>query len=129
MSRRRSIEVEGLNHGAMPIPLASVVDNILISGGINGTDPATGQLSASLEEQCQTLFANVARIMAAAGGTTEDILKMTFFVKDRSSRDLINKGWLEMFPDPASRPARHTQVQDLPGGMQIQCEIYAVLQG
>jgi len=32
-----------------------------------------------------------------------------------------------MFPDAASRPARHTLRTDLQGGMQLQLEIMAVL--
>ncbi|MDB5082306.1 MAG: enamine deaminase RidA [Chloroflexi bacterium] len=127
MSRRKSIEVEGLNHGGMPIPAASLVDNILISGGINGTDAATGKMPESTEEQCANLFKNVKLIVEAANGTTDTIIKMTFFVKDRSSREAINKEWLTMFPDAHSRPARHTLVYDLASPMLIQAEIYAVI--
>jgi 2-iminobutanoate/2-iminopropanoate deaminase len=127
MSRRKSIEVAGLNHGPVPIPLAAVVDNVLISGGIHAMDPATGKMSDSIEQQCSQLFQNIRLIMEAADGTTEDIVKMTFFVKDTSLRGAINKEWLAMFPEAESRPARHVLIYPLASPMLIQCEIYAVL--
>jgi len=128
MRTRRSIEVEGLHHGGQPIPLASRIGNVLLSSGIMGMNPETGNIPEHVEEQCTLLFANVSRVMAAAGGSSEDIVKMTFFVKDRSSRDAINREWLAMFPDDTSRPARHTLTTDLPGPLLVQCEVYAVFQ-
>lgn len=128
MSARRSIEIEGLHHGGQPIPLASRIGNVLISGGIMGMNPETGIIPDQVEEQCSLLFANVGRVMAAAGGSPQDIIKMTFFMKDRSARDAINKEWVAMFPDAASRPARHTLTADLPGPLLVQCEVSAVFQ-
>jgi 2-iminobutanoate/2-iminopropanoate deaminase len=44
------------------------------------------------------------------GGRTEHIVKINFFVKDPTSeREALNAEWVKMFPDPNSRPARHTQ--------------------
>ena len=40
--KRRSIHVEGIQHGA-PIPMGALVGNVLFSSGIMGTDPATGK--------------------------------------------------------------------------------------
>jgi 2-iminobutanoate/2-iminopropanoate deaminase len=128
MSTRRSIEIEGLHHGGQPIPLASRIGNVLISGGIMGMNPETGTIPEQVEEQCTLLFANVDRVMAAAGGSPQDIIKMTFFVRDRSARDAINKEWVAMFPNAASRPARHTLTTDLPGPLLVQCEVSAVFQ-
>jgi enamine deaminase RidA (YjgF/YER057c/UK114 family) len=128
MSTRRSIEIEGLHHGGQPIPLASRIGNVLLSGGIMGMNPETGTIPEHVEEQCTLLFANIGRVMAAAGGLPQDIIKITFFVKDRSARDAINKEWVAMFPDAASRPARHTFTTDLPGPLLVQCEVYAVFQ-
>ena len=40
--KRRSVHVEGVEHGA-PIPMGARVGNMLFSSGIMGTDPATGK--------------------------------------------------------------------------------------
>lgn len=124
-----SIEVAGLHHGAVPIPTAARVGPIVASGGILGMDPADGTIPQSLERQVELAFANVAAVMATAGGTVDDIVKVTCFVTDRGARDVINASWLEMFPDEAHRPARHMLTQPLPGHALIQLEILGYLQG
>ncbi len=128
MARRKSIEIPGLSHGNNPIPQASLVSNLLISGGISGQEPGTSQLPQDLESQVRLMFANIRRIMEAAGGSTEDIAKVTVFLKQGLSREPLNREWLAMFPDPDSRPARHTNLYEPPAGMLIQCEIVALLE-
>jgi 2-iminobutanoate/2-iminopropanoate deaminase len=123
---RRSIEVPGLGHGS-PIPAASVVGNLLVSGGISPLDPDTGATPDGTEEQVAVAFANVRRVLAAAGGTVGDIVKCTVFVQDKAIRPVVDKYWVEMFPDQASRPARHMLSTDLPRAWQLQLEIMAVL--
>ena len=123
---RRSIEVPGLRHNA-PIPQASVVGNLLVSGGISPVDPETGATPDDTDQLVALAFANVRRVLAAAGGTPEDVVKCTVFVRDKAIRPVVNKYWVEMFPDAASRPARHTLSTDLQGGIQLQLEIMAVL--
>ncbi|HWN35490.1 MAG TPA: RidA family protein [Pseudonocardia sp.] len=124
---RRSIEVPGLHHGGLPIPPASVVGNLLMSSGISPLDPATGTVPAGVDEQVELVFANVRRVLDAAGGTPDDVVKCTVYVRDKSIRPVIDKYWLELFPDSASRPARHTLRQDLAEVLHIQLEIIAVL--
>jgi enamine deaminase RidA (YjgF/YER057c/UK114 family) len=122
---RRSVEVEGLGHGAMPIPAASVVDGLLATGGINGRDPRTGAIPDSIEQEVEQVFRNVVAVVEAAGFGVEDIVKMTFFVRDRASRAWLNGPWTALFPDPASRPARHTLVQELGGSANVQADVLA----
>jgi 2-iminobutanoate/2-iminopropanoate deaminase len=124
---RRSIEVPGLHHGGLPIPQACVVGNLLVSSGISPIDPQTGGVPAEVEKQVEVVFANVARVLDAAGGSPADVAKCTVFVRDKSIRPVIDKHWLEMFPDAASRPARHTLRIDLADPLHIQLEITAVL--
>lgn len=124
---RRSIEVPGLSHAGLPIPVASVVGNLLVSGGINPVDTATGVTPDDADGQVALAFANVRLVVEAAGGTVADIVKVTVFAKDKSIRPVIDKYWTEMFPDEASRPARHTLGADHPGNRLLQLEITAVL--
>jgi 2-iminobutanoate/2-iminopropanoate deaminase len=124
---RRSIEVPGLHHGGLPIPQACVVGDLLVSSGISPLDPATGTVPEGVEEQVELVFANVGRVLDAAGGRPEDVVKCTVFVRDKAIRPVIDKHWLAMFPDEASRPARHTLRIDLADPLHIQLEITAVL--
>ena len=125
---RRSIYVEGFSH-KNPIPAACRIGAMVYSGSIQGSDPATGQYGATLEEQSRLMFEQVRRIVEAAGGSVGDIVKMTVWMKDRTRRAALNGPWLEMFPDPGSRPARHTMNADLDGGKLVECEFVAVLGG
>jgi len=127
MAKRKSIEVEGFKH-KNPIPAASRLGNMLMTGIIIGTDPATGKLADTLEAQCANIFHHVRSIMAAAGGSTDDIIKMNVWMADRSNRDVLNAEWVKMFPDAASRPARHTSQTALEGGQLIVCDIVAVFE-
>ena len=125
---RRSIYVEGFGH-KNPIPAACRIGAMVYSGSIQGSDPATGQYGATLEEQSRLMFEQVRRSVDAAGGGVGDIIKITVWMKDRTRRAALNGPWLEMFPDPQSRPARHTMNADLDGGKLVECEFVAVLGG
>ncbi len=123
----KSIYIPGM-HAGQPIPAAAVVGNILMSGGITGLDPDTGETPEAIEDQCANLFQNIRRIMEAAGGTPDDIVKVTVFLKPGENREAINVEWEKMYPDEATRPARHAlQHTGLAGRTVVQCDITAVL--
>lgn len=126
MPERTSIYVEGFSH-KNPIPAACRVGNMVYSGSIQGTDPATGKYGATLDEQSALMFAHVRRIVEAAGGTPENIVKMTVWLKDRGNREPLNREWLKMFPDPHSRPARHAIQSALDGEKLLECDFIAVM--
>jgi len=127
MVKRRSLEIPGISHGAVPIPMGSRVGNMLFSSGLMGKDPATDTLPADAEAQAKFAFQNMRVLLDQGGACLDDVVRLTVFIKDNSVRDFLNKEWLDAFPDPASRPARHTLVYDLPGGMLIQLEVVAVI--
>ena len=125
--KRRSIHVEGIQHGA-PIPMGALVGNVLFSSGIMGNDPATGKVPEDLETQCEHAFTNMKSLVENAGGTVEDIGSIKVWMKDRGQREAVNRPWLKMFPDEDNRPARHAIEYDaFPPGVQVQLEIIAVL--
>jgi 2-iminobutanoate/2-iminopropanoate deaminase len=123
---RRSIYIDEFSHRS-PIPNASRIGNILVSGLIRGVDPATQKLPATLEQQCALMFDHM-RITAETGGATvEDIVKVTFWM-EKLSRPPINTEWVKMFPDPASRPARQIMEVPMEEGVLVQCDFMAVIE-
>jgi enamine deaminase RidA (YjgF/YER057c/UK114 family) len=91
-------------------------------------DPATGRLPDELQDQVRLMFNNLTRILAAAGGSLDDVARVTVFVKTAEARPAVNVEWVKRFPDPASRPARHTLQNDsLPGNMLVQCDAIAFI--
>jgi 2-iminobutanoate/2-iminopropanoate deaminase len=125
---RRSIYLEGLEHGA-PIPAGTVVGNMVFSSAIAGRDPQTGTTPTDPQEQATQMFRNVRRFMEAAGGTPEDIGYVTLYLREEKYREAVNQAWLAMFPDAASRPARHAlKAEILRPDVLFQVEVIAVLE-
>lgn len=127
VNRRRSFEVPGLHH-ENPIPMGSIIGNLMMTSGIFGMEPVTRKAPDDIAGQCHLMFENIRRVMQAAGGTPDDIIKLVVWAKDKTFKDAMNKEWLAMFPDEHSRPARHTMMYNgFSGNILIQCEIVAVL--
>jgi enamine deaminase RidA (YjgF/YER057c/UK114 family) len=125
-AERRSVNVESFGH-VNPIPAASRVGSLLMSSVISGRDRASGRMPATIEGQCAEMFRVVREIVEAAGGTPADIIKMTVWLRDPGNRDALNAEWVKLFPDPVSRPARHTMPLAGGGDSLVQCDITAVI--
>ena len=126
--RPRSVEIAGVNHGAAPIPMGARVGNVVYSSGIAGVDASTSRLAPDAASQVRCAFDNMRALLANAGATLEDVVRMTVYLKDNSAREHVNAEWLKCFPDPHDRPARHVLDYDLQHGMLLQLEVVAVIQ-
>jgi 2-iminobutanoate/2-iminopropanoate deaminase len=77
---------------------------LYISGQVSidaaGTPVAPGDLAV----QTRTAFSNIRDLLAAAGSTMEDVIKLTYFVTDMSRWSEVQKVRAEFFPrhHPAS---------------------------
>jgi len=107
--------------------MGAKVGNVVYSSGISGRDGATGELPADPDKQAEVLFDNIRKFMELAGGSPDDIVRMTVYLKEEEYRDAINKPWLEMFPDEHDRPARHAIKSPVRGNVLFQIEVVAVL--
>jgi 2-iminobutanoate/2-iminopropanoate deaminase len=123
---RESFDLEGVSH-SVPIPFGTRVGNMLFSSGIMGVDRATGHLAEGLAAQIRCAFANMQTLLEKAGGALGDVGHVRVLVTEETSRAAVNEEWLRAFPDAHDRPARHTVVSELRGGMLVQLEIVAVL--
>ena len=123
---RRSIYIDEFAHKS-PIPNASRIGNIIASGLIRGVDPETQAFPPTVEKQCEFMFANLRRTVEAGGARVEDIIKVTFWVKELQ-RKPINDEWVKMFPDRASRPARQIMEVPMEANVLVQCDFMAVIE-
>jgi enamine deaminase RidA (YjgF/YER057c/UK114 family) len=126
MAKRTSIHIDGFKH-ANPIPNAARIGNLLVSGVFMGRDSRTNTTPPDLAGQAALVFRHIRETVEAAGGTTDDIIKVSVWLKDPARRDELNAEWVKMFPDPHARPARHTQKSDPDSPYLIQCDFMAVL--
>ncbi len=126
MVKRQVLEVPGVSHNA-PIPMGAKIGNMIFSSGISGMDPETHKIPPEPAKQAELMFRNLRTLLAAGGATPDNVAHMTVFIRDNSLREHLNVEWNKMFPDEHDRPARHTLLYDLAGGMLIQCEVTAIL--
>jgi 2-iminobutanoate/2-iminopropanoate deaminase len=103
--------------GASPIGAYSqgirAGDFIFVSGQ-GPLDPATGQLVlGTIEEQTARVLENIKIILAAAGATMADVVKVSVHLSDVGLFEAYNKVYATYFPDP--KPARTTVGSQLMG--------------
>jgi 2-iminobutanoate/2-iminopropanoate deaminase len=124
MAERRSITIGGFSHDN-PVPAASQVGPLVMSGLINGL--GAGDETPDVRAELDAMFGNVRNILEEAGGHLGHIAKMTIWLKDPADRAELNAAWLEHFPDPDSRPARHTLPMAPGFKAQVQCDFTAYI--
>lgn len=106
---RQSINIPGLSH-LTGIPVASRIGPLLVSSIITPFRPGTRTASGDPLEQFAQIFEHMKSMLDAAGATWDDVAKINFWVSDLAHRQLVEPLWIKLFPDPNSRPARHTQL-------------------
>ena len=109
MSDRRSIHIEGLSHQTA-IPVATRIGPLLVSSVISPFKPGSRDVPQDAVSQAANIFGHVDRMLKAGDGDWSDVAKMEFWVVNAEGRSAIEGFWVERFPDPNSRPARHTHV-------------------
>jgi reactive intermediate/imine deaminase len=99
---------------------------VYLSGQI-GLSPTTGELvSDNFEAQARQCFANMEAVITEAGGTLENIAKLTLYLTDLSKFATVNAIMADVIPQPF--PARSTLgVASLPKGAQVEVEAILVL--
>lgn len=99
---------------------------VYLSGQI-GLEPGTGELvSENFEGQVRQAFANMKAVIEAAGGTLDNIVKLTLFLTDLSKFGSANAIMADIIPQPY--PARSTiGVAALPKGAQFEVEAIIVV--
>ena len=102
-----------------------VGDTVYLSGQI-GLDPVTGNLRDGIDAQARQVFTNLKAVAAAAGGTLDDMAKITLLLADMADFAKVNEIMASFFAKPY--PARATyQVAALPKGARVEVEGVLVL--
>jgi reactive intermediate/imine deaminase len=101
-------------------------DTVYVSGQI-GLDPATGQLVEGADNQIQRVFDNLKAVAEAAGGSLDDVVKLTVYLTDLAHFARVNEIMAGYFDPPY--PARAAVgVAALPRGALIEADAILVLQ-
>ena len=94
---------------------------VFLSGQI-GLDPASGKLvEGGVEAEVRRVFDNLAAVATAAGGSLDDIVKLTVYLADLGDYAKFNELMQTYFGTPY--PARAVvEVSALPRGARIEIE-------
>lgn len=117
---RRSIEIDSFQH-TNPIPSACRIGPMIASSVVIGRNPGEDVVPDDVEAQVANLFHHMGEMLRTAGAGWEHVIKIDFSVPNRDDRAAINRAYLAHFPDPESRPARHTSA----GSPNAQCTFWA----
>jgi reactive intermediate/imine deaminase len=98
---------------------------VYLSGQL-GLDPATGNLREGIEAQTRQALDNLQAVASAAGGSLDDIVKLTLLLLDMGDFAKVNEIMAARLKQPY--PARATyQVAALPKAGRIEIEGVIVL--
>jgi 2-iminobutanoate/2-iminopropanoate deaminase len=100
-------------------------EKLIFVSGQGGTDPVTGKIADSVEQQTEQCLKNVRTILEAAGSGLQHVLRCGVFLMDMDEFKTMNAVYARMFGD--HRPARTTvQVAGLPGeGLRVEIDAIA----
>ena len=131
MATRKMLTIPGVDYserGVHPIPMGARLGNLVVSSVITGNDPDTRKTPPEIEGQVRNLFRNIKTIMEDAGGTVNDIARVSFFVQSKQQhRPSIDEEWTKMFPEDGYRPARIVLEVQPQGTPLVQCELIGFL--
>ncbi|MCE4609347.1 MAG: RidA family protein [Desulfurococcales archaeon] len=110
-----------------PYSQAILIDGFLFVSGQIPIDPSTGKLiDGTFEEKTRRVLENVKAIIEAAGGTLDDVVKVTVYLKDIGKFSEFNKVYSEYFKGVP--PARVVvEVSNLPLGADLEMEAIAYI--
>jgi reactive intermediate/imine deaminase len=102
-----------------------VGDTVYLSGQI-ALDPGSGQLVEGVDAQIHRVFGNLSAVSEAAGGSLQDVVKLTLYLTDLAHFSRVNEVMAEYFSEPY--PARAAiGVAALPRGALIEADAVLVL--
>ena len=103
------------------------VDNLVFLSGQIPLDPATMEVvDGDFEARARRVFDNLAAVAAAAGGTLDDVVKLTVFLTDLGNFATVNAVMEDYFHKPF--PARAAVgVASLPKGVDVEADAILVL--
>lgn len=110
-----------------PYSQAIRAGNLLFVSGQIPLDASTGeQIRSGIADETKKVLENLRAILEAAGGSLNDVVKTTIFLKDMNQFSTVNEVYGSFFAQPF--PARATvEVSRLPKDVNVEIEAIANL--
>jgi 2-iminobutanoate/2-iminopropanoate deaminase len=123
------MDVHAVHNDQMPPQLgpyshAVRAGDLLFVSGQPGIDPDTGEVPAGgFEAEARQAFANLRRVLEAAGASLDRVVKTTVFLVSAEDFPALNALFGEFFP--TAPPTRATPIVGLPRQLRISIEAVA----
>ncbi len=123
----RTVTVDTAPKAIGPYSQAVIANGFVYTAGFTPRDPATDkQPEGDMAMLTNRVFDSLEAVLAGAGCTLQDVVKVTVFMTDLAEFAKMNEAYAARFG--SHRPARSTvQVARLPGGARIEIEMVARL--
>lgn len=122
--KRKGITAEGAV-SVGPYSHAVEIDGFVFVSGQTPIDSKTGALvEGDVQAQTEQAFTNVFNVLKSAGLTSDDVIKVTVYLKEMSNFSAMNNVYKTKFTEPY--PARSTiGVNELPLNAMVEIEVIA----
>ena len=108
----------------LPRSLATKACGLVFVSGQVARNEDGSLLAGSIEDQTRQTLTNVARVLALAGCTLDDVVKTTVWLEDAGDFEAFNRVYGEIFRD--NKPARSTLQGKNMVGTKIEIEAVAM---
>jgi len=123
---KKQITCGGAPQAIGPYSQAILSNGMLFVSGQMGLDVKTNEIPEDVSAQTRQVLENIKAIVAEAGGSMENVVKCSVFLKDMSEFAEMNSVYGEFFSEPY--PARVTvEAARLPKDVKVEIEAIAVL--
>ena len=124
---RDARQPEGLMPPGPPYSPVVVAGHLVFTAGQVAFDASGSLIAGGIEEQTDQVLENIERCLAAAGGSMDDVVKVTVFLSDLRDFDAFNRVYARRFVPPY--PARSTIGAQLADGLLVEIEAVARTSG
>lgn len=123
---KQEIKTTGAPQNTGPYSQGILVHPFIFTSGEGPLDPATGEIvDGTIEEQTLLTFKNIEAILAAAGATLDDVVRVTAHLQDINDFERFSKTYETIFTGPV-KPTRTTVGSQLTG-IKVEVNVIAVL--
>ena len=127
MAIRQAVATDKAPKAIGPYSQGIRAGNLLFISGQVPIDPATGNIiEGDIKAQTDRVMRNLTAILEAAGGSMDNVLRCTVYLKDMNDFAAMNEVYGSYFSQPA--PARSTiQAVRLPKDANVEIDVIATL--
>lgn len=109
-----------------PYSQAIVAGGFVFCSGMAGIDPQSGQPVVGIEAQTEQALKNLTAVLAEAGASLADLVKVTIFYADVDDFAKLNQVYARYMPEPPPARSAPANVR-LPHGLLVSIEAIALL--